>query len=162
MDNNEKEQRDAALTPLAFNDDDVFYGMYDSSVIDIPKEMNDVKNKVINILKIKDLNERQYTALSVYEDVSTYLSRDMGRCDIMDRWYNDAVSSYSIALMMYHPLKMTSTERIGISKCQYSTIGKKIAVLNSAISYWKEQVSILKNILYSVRNNIDLMKEGLL
>ena len=162
MDNSEKEQREEALKPQVFNDADVFYGMYDSDVTTIPKEKEDVKTKVEGLLKIKDLNERQYTALAVYEDVSLYLSRDMGRCDIMSRWYDDAVSSYSIALMMFHPLKMTSSERAGIARCQYSMVGKKIDVLHSAIAYWKEQVSILKNILYSVRNNIDLMKEGLI
>jgi len=159
MDNSE---RDEALKPQTFTDADVFYGLYDSDVTTIPKEKDDVKEKVENLLKIKDLNERQYTALAVYEEVSLYLSRDMGRCDIMSRWFDDAVSSYSIALMMFHPLKMTSTERAGIARCQYSVVGKKIDVLRSAIAYWKEQVSILKNILYSVRNNIDLMKEGLL
>ncbi len=159
MDNSE---RDEALKPQTFTDADVFYGLYDSDVTTIPNEKEKVKNQVENLLKIKDLNERQYTALAVYEEVSLYLSRDMGRCDIMSRWFDDAVSSYSIALMMFHPLKMTSTERAGIARCQYSVVGKKIDVLRSAIAYWKEQVSILKNILYSVRNNIDLMKEGLL
>jgi len=159
MDNSE---RDEALKPQTFTDADVFYGLYDSDVTTIPNEKEKVKDQVENLLKIKDLNERQYTALAVYEEVSLYLSRDMGRCDIMSRWFDDAVSSYSIALMMFHPLKMTSTERAGIARCQYSVVGKKIDVLRSAIAYWKEQVSILKNILYSVRNNIDLMKEGLL
>ena len=159
MDNSE---RDEALKPQTFTDADVFYGLYDSGVTTIPNEKEKVKDQVENLLKIKDLNERQYTALAVYEEVSLYLSRDMGRCDIMSRWFDDAVSSYSIALMMFHPLKMTSTERAGIARCQYSVVGKKIDVLRSAIAYWKEQVSILKNILYSVRNNIDLMKEGLL
>lgn len=159
MDNSE---RDEALKPQTFTDADVFYGLYDSDVTTIPAEKEKVKDQVENLLKIKDLNERQYTALAVYEEVSLYLSRDMGRCDIMSRWFDDAVSSYSIALMMFHPLKMTSTERAGIARCQYSVVGKKIDVLRSAIAYWKEQVSILKNILYSVRNNIDLMKEGLL
>lgn len=159
MDNSE---RDEALKPQTFTDADVFYGLYDSDVTTIPTEKEKVKDQVENLLKIKDLNERQYTALAVYEEVSLYLSRDMGRCDIMSRWFDDAVSSYSIALMMFHPLKMTSTERAGIARCQYSVVGKKIDVLRSAIAYWKEQVSILKNILYSVRNNIDLMKEGLL
>ena len=159
MDNSE---RDEALKPQTFTDADVFYGLYDSDVTTIPNEKEKVKDQVENLLKIKDLNERQYTALAVYEEVSLYLSRDMGRCDIMSRWFDDAVSSYSIALMMFHPLKMTSTERSGIARCQYSVVGKKIDVLRSAIAYWKEQVSILKNILYSVRNNIDLMKEGLL
>lgn len=159
MDNSE---RDEALKPQTFTDADVFYGLYDSDVTTIPNEKEKVKGQVENLLKIKDLNERQYTALAVYEEVSLYLSRDMGRCDIMSRWFDDAVSSYSIALMMFHPLKMTSTERAGIARCQYSVVGKKIDVLRSAIAYWKEQVSILKNILYSVRNNIDLMKEGLL
>jgi hypothetical protein len=159
MDNSE---RDEALKPQTFTDADVFYGLYDSDVTTIPNEKEKVKNQVENLLKIKDLNERQYTALAVYEEVSLYLSRDMGRCDVMSRWFDDAVSSYSIALMMFHPLKMTSTERAGIARCQYSVVGKKIDVLRSAIAYWKEQVSILKNILYSVRNNIDLMKEGLL
>lgn len=159
MDNSE---RDEALKPQTFTDADVFYGLYDSDVTTIPNEKEKVKDQVENLLKINDLNERQYTALAVYEEVSLYLSRDMGRCDIMSRWFDDAVSSYSIALMMFHPLKMTSTERAGIARCQYSVVGKKIDVLRSAIAYWKEQVSILKNILYSVRNNIDLMKEGLL
>lgn len=159
---NEKEKKKDALNPQTFIDEEVFYGMYDSNVINIPKEMSDVKEQIDNLLKIKDLNERQYTALALYETVSTYMSRDMGRCDIMSRWYDDAVASYSIDLMMFHPLKMTSTERIGIARCQYSMVGKKIDVLHSAIAYWKEQISILKNILYSVRNNIDLMKEGLI
>ena len=159
MDNSE---RDEALKPQTFIDAEVFYGLYDSDVTTIPNEKEKVKDQVENLLKIKDLNERQYTALAVYEEVSLYLSRDMGRCDIMSRWFDDAVSSYSIALMMFHNVKMTSTERAGIARCQYSVVGKKIDVLRSAIAYWKEQVSILKNILYSVRNNIDLMKEGLL
>lgn len=159
MDNSE---RDEALKPQTFTDADVFYGLYDSDVTTIPNEKDKVKVQVENLLKIKDLNERQYTALAVYEEVSLYLSRDMGRCDIMSRWFDDAVSSYSIALMMFHNVKMTSTERAGIARCQYSVVGKKIDVLRSAIAYWKEQISILKNILYSVRNNIDLMKEGLL
>ena len=63
MDNSEKEQREEALKPQVFNDADVFYGMYDSDVTAIPKEKEDVKTKVEGLLKIKDLNERQYTAL---------------------------------------------------------------------------------------------------
>ena len=161
MDNKQTEGR-AALNPQVFDDAAVFYGMYDSDVTSIPKKMEVVKDSIDNLLKIKDLNERQYSALALYETVSTYLSEDMGRCDIMSRWYDDAVASYAIDLMMYHPLKMTATERMGISRCQYATVGKKIDVLRSAIVYWKEQISILKNILYSVRNNIDMMKEGLL
>lgn len=156
------EERAAALNPQIFDDASVFYGMYDSDVTTIPKKKEDIKSSIDNLLKIKDLSERQYTALAVYETVSSYLSEDMGRCDIMSRWYDDAVVAYSIDLMMYHPLKMTSAERMGIARCQYATVGKKIDVLRSAIAYWKEQISILKNILYSVRNSIDLMKEGLL
>ena len=160
MDNNS--ERLEALKPLVFDDASVFYGMYDSDVTKIPEKKEDIEKQIAELLKIKDLNTRQYTALAVYETVSTYLSYDMGRCDIMSRWYDDAVSAYAIDLMMYHPLKMTSTERMGIARCQYSMVGKKIDILRSAIVYWKEQISILKNILYSVRNNIDLMKEGLL
>lgn len=157
-----EEQIKEALRAQVFDDATVFYGMYDSDVTCIPARKKDVKSQIDNLLKIKDLNERQYTALAIYETVATYLSDDMGRCDIMSRWYDDAVAAYTIDLAMFHPLKMTSTERIGIARCQYSTVGAKIDVLRSAIAYWKEQISILKNVLYSVRNNIDLMKEGLL
>lgn len=161
MVNNNKEVMEA-LTPKEFKDEDVFYGMYNSDVSYIIDKEKEVAEKILKILKIKDLVEKQYSALAIYEDITIYLTRDMGRCDIMHRWYDDAVSSYAMNLMQYHPIKMTSTERFGIAKSKYSLVGKKIDILNSAISFWKEQISILKNLLYSIRNTVELMKEGVL